>query len=109
MRHATDTEYLDFPIFVFTALASEERRNVIARVCMSVRMSVSVTKMCNEYKFALSMRDDGFSISQCHILLNIMLFALYLTLPWFAMIAICCIVTSDISRGDELKPKHQTW
>jgi hypothetical protein len=31
---------------VFTALASEERDNVIARVCMSVRMSVCVSPNC---------------------------------------------------------------
>jgi hypothetical protein len=31
---------------VFAALASEERGNVIARVCMSVRMSVCVSPKC---------------------------------------------------------------
>jgi hypothetical protein len=55
---------------VFTALASEERGNVIARVCMSDRpyVRMSVTKLCNEYKFAPSMRDDGFlsgSVASC--------------------------------------------
>jgi hypothetical protein len=55
-------------------------------------------KMCN----APSMRDDGFSILQCRILLNVMLFALYLTLP--GLFDDSNLLYSDISRGDEMRP-----
>jgi hypothetical protein len=88
--------------FFFTALASEERGNVIARVCMSVcpyvrpYVRMCVTKMCNEYKFAPSMQDDGFLsrsvTSSCRLL--------YVT----TVRDDSNLLYSDISRGDELKP-----
>jgi hypothetical protein len=79
----------------FTALASEERGNVIARVCMSVRMSVCVSLKCatnrNSPRRCGTM---GFYLAMSHlVVLDVTLVRDDRNLSY-----------SDISRGDELKP-----
>jgi hypothetical protein len=79
--------------FVFTALASEERGSMIARVCMSVHPSVCVSPKCAmNIDSPRRCRTMGFYLAVSHPAKHHVC-ALYLTLPWFAMIAICCIVT----------------
>jgi hypothetical protein len=77
---------------VFTALASQEQGNVIARVCMSVCVSQNVQQIL--------IHPDAVICMVCNVE-HKMLFALYLTLPWYFDDS--NLLHSDISRGDEMK------
>jgi hypothetical protein len=72
-------------------------------VCPYVRpyVCMCVTKMCNEYKFAPSMQDDGFlyrSVTSCYT--SCLRIVLGVTVVRYDS----NLLYSDISRGNELKP-----
>jgi hypothetical protein len=68
-----------------TALASEERGNVIARVCMSVCMCV--TKCATNINSPRRCGTMGFYLAKHHVI------GIVLDVTMVAMIAICCVVT----------------